>query len=123
MDAITIARLINFYAEKGKLLRRSVREIARNIGSFFVAVENDKVVGCVSLDVYSRKMAEIRSLAVDPHFVRCGIGKQLVAKCIEEAKKKKILELLVITSEERFFQKLGFNYTLPGERKALFFNP
>ncbi len=81
------------------------------------------IVGGVCLEIYSKKMAEIRSLAVDPKHLGAGIGAALVAKCIENAKKKKILEVMAISSQEKFFQKLGFDYTLPGERKALFVNP
>ncbi len=119
----TIFNLVNFYAKRGKLLKRSKVDIKKNIHSFIVAVKNGAVVGCVSLDIYSCKMAEIRSLAVKEGETSNGIGGELVKTCIAKAKKKKILEVMTITSAENFFKEIGFNYTLPGERKALFFNP
>lgn len=122
-DVDSVFALVNFYAKAGKLLKRPKRDVKKNIRSFFVAVINNAVVGCVSLEVYSRKMAEMRSLAVKQGATRSGVGKALVAACIARARKRKILEVMVISSEEHFFRKLGFNYTLPGERKALFLNP
>ncbi len=121
VDAIFI--LVNFYAKRGKLLRRSRADIRKNIRDFFVAVKAGDLVGCASLDVYSRKMAEMRSLAVKPSQTNSGIGGELVNACLARAKKKQILEVMVISSEENFFKKCGFNYTLPGQRKALFINP
>ncbi len=122
-DARAINVLVGYYARRGKLLHRSLRDVKRSINSFFVALVDGSVVGCVCLDVYSRKMAEIRSLAVSPRYTGTGVGRRLVEKCVEKARKRKVLELMVITSEEAFFRKVGFDYILPGERKALFFNP
>jgi hypothetical protein len=39
---------------------------------------------------------------------------------VEFAKERSILEVMAITSSEEFFQSCGFDFTLPGERKALF---
>ncbi len=124
-DAVSIYNLVAMYSKQGKLLPVSRKSIEKNLENFFVAVDekNGKVVGCVCLDVYSKKLAEIRSLAVDPVFTGGGIGGKLVERCVEQAKKKGVLEVMVITSQEAFFKKSGFYYTLPGERKALFINP
>jgi len=46
-----------------------------------------------------------------------------VEACIEQAKKQEILEVMAITSQEEFFQSCGFDFTLPGEKKALFTLP
>ncbi|MBI4406565.1 GNAT family N-acetyltransferase [Candidatus Micrarchaeota archaeon] len=121
-DAEGVYNLIVLYSKQGRLLPVSKRSIEKNRGSFFVAVD-EKVIGCVCLCVYSKKLAEIRSLAVDPLFTGGGIGGKLVEACVREAKRKKVLEVLVITSQEAFFKKKGFDYILPGERKALFINP
>jgi amino-acid N-acetyltransferase len=65
-------------------------------------------------------MAEIRSLAVSPDAQRKGIGKQLVEACVDRARQLHILEVMEITSTEEFFRSCGFDFTLPGEKKALF---
>ncbi len=122
-DLSKIALLIVSYSRQGKLLPRRKKDLAKQLKNFFVAEISDEVVGCACLEIYGKKMAEIRSLAVDSKHFGKGIGTALVASCIAKAKKKKILEVMAITSQEKFFQNLGFNYTLPGERKALFVNP
>jgi amino-acid N-acetyltransferase len=77
-------------------------------------------VGFAALEIYSAKLAEIRSLAVHDNFQGRGIGKSLVQKCVDLAVKRNILEVMAITSSEGFFQACGFDFTLPGEKKALF---
>jgi amino-acid N-acetyltransferase len=85
---------------------------------FFVAIENGKVVGCCALEIYSKRIAEVRSLAVQKEFQRNGIASQLIAKCISKAKKHKIYELLSITAALKLFRKQGFQ-TFKQEKYAL----
>lgn len=75
----------------------------------YVAIENKRIVGCCALEIYSPKIAEIRSVAVLPGLKK-GYGKKLVKKCIKEAKKKKIKEIFIVTSIPEYFKKLGFNF-------------
>jgi len=103
------------------LLPRTEDELDDLIATGFVAERDGQIVGFCSLEVYSPKLGEIRSLAVDPSLQGKGIGKQLVERCIELAKSKGIREVMAITSTEQFFQSCGFNFTLPDEKKALFY--
>jgi N-acetylglutamate synthase-like GNAT family acetyltransferase len=66
-------------------------------------------------------MAELRSLAVDLEYRRHGVGSRLVAACVDLARSRNVLEVMAITSSERFFVSCGFDFTLPGEKKALFY--
>jgi GNAT superfamily N-acetyltransferase len=66
---------------------------------------------------------EIRSLAVSAEAQGLGIGKKLVTACVELAKVENVLEVMAISSNEEFFQSCGFDFTLPGEKKALFLLP
>jgi amino-acid N-acetyltransferase len=77
-------------------------------------------VGCAALDIYNRKLAEIRSLAVAPETQGTGIGKKLVQACVELAHEEGIFEVMAISSSEDFFKACGFDFTLPNERKAFF---
>ncbi len=79
-----------------------------------------EIVGYVSLEIYSIKLAEVRSLAVARPYQRHGIGQHLVAACVDLARRKGIIEVMAITSNEDFFRLCGFDFTLPGEKKALF---
>jgi N-acetylglutamate synthase-like GNAT family acetyltransferase len=119
-DGPLVLELIEPYVAQRVLLPRTLDEIEELLDNGFVAESNGKIVGFVALEIYSKKLAEIRSLAVAEKFQRHGIGKHLVAACVEFAKERSILEVMAITSSEEFFQSCGFDFTLPGERKALF---
>jgi amino-acid N-acetyltransferase len=122
-DAEAIAQLIGPFVQAGRLLPRTATEIRDLIPTGFVAEHEGKIVGFTALEIYSAKLAEIRSLAVDAQQQRTGLGKQLVAACVELAARRNILEVMVVTSSEEFFRSCGFDFTLPGEKKALFIEP
>jgi len=117
-----IAELIRPFVQTGTLLERTYAEFEELLPTFFVAIaeENGEVIGCAALEIYSRKLAEIRSLAVKSTVQGRGIGKLLVDACVALAKERGILEVMAITSSDSFFQACGFDYTLPGAKRALF---
>lgn len=119
-DAPALAEFIHPFVEDGKLLPRTLTELNDLLPSFFVAEIEGRIVGCAALEVYSPKLAEIRSLAVSPTTQGLGIGKKLVSACVERAQNLRILEVMAITSADDFFMACGFDYTLPGEKRALF---
>jgi amino-acid N-acetyltransferase len=49
-----------------------------------------------------------------------GLGRKLVEQCVELARSRNVLEVMAVTSTEGFFKSCGFDFTLPGEKKALF---
>jgi N-acetylglutamate synthase-like GNAT family acetyltransferase len=85
-----------------------------------VAEREGRIVGFAALEVYSKKLAEIRSLAVADEMQGRGVGRRLVGACVERAHERNILEVMVVTSSEDFFRACGFHFALPGEKKALF---
>ena len=86
----------------------------------FVAVSDDAIIGFAALEIYSPKLAEIRSLAVMEHMQGRGVGRMLVDQCVQLAKSRNVLEVMAVTSSDEFFASCGFDFTLPGEKKALF---
>jgi amino-acid N-acetyltransferase len=122
-DAKGIGALVTPFVGAGKLLPRTAAEIRDLIATGFVAESEGKLVGFAALEIYSKKLAEIRSLAVTHEYQGQGLGSQLVAACVELAEERNILEVMVITSSEEFFRSCGFDFTLPGEKKALFIQP
>jgi N-acetylglutamate synthase-like GNAT family acetyltransferase len=120
-DIPAIEAFIEPFVDDGKLLPRTYDELADLLPSFFIAEVNGAIVGCAALEVYSRKLAEIRSLAVAPQVQGKGIGRLLVEACVALAQEKNVLEVMAITSSEEFFRSCGFDFTLPGEKKALFY--
>lgn len=119
-DVEHLACFIQAFVEEKRLLPRTLDELESLVKHCFVAISHGKIVGCAALEVYSRKLAELRSLAVDSNMRGQGIGKALVTRCVERAKELQILEVMAITSSDEFFKACGFDFTLPGEKKALF---
>lgn len=121
-DIPAVAALIHPYVEDGLLLARTLDEFGELMPGFFVAVNGDGViVGCAALEIYSRKLAEIRSLAVSELAQGQGVGRLLVDACLERAREFEVFEVMAITTRDGFFQNCGFDYTLPGAKRALFY--
>ena len=119
-DAVRLEQFIAPFVEANRLLPRTTEELAELVHDGFIAEMDSRIVGFAALEVYSSKLAEVRSLAVDPVCRRQGVGQRLVSACIDRARGMKILEVMAITSSEEFFRRCGFDFTLPGEKKALF---
>jgi amino-acid N-acetyltransferase len=107
-DGLEIQKIINVYAKEGKMLERSILEIYENIRDFFVYKKKGKIVGVAALTICWEDLAEIRSLAVVKSESKKGIGKRLVRKCINEAKKLGIKKVFVLTYIPEYFSKFGF---------------
>jgi amino-acid N-acetyltransferase len=75
---------------------------------FFVAEKNGEIIACCALQVYSKRMAEIRSLVVDQRYWRQGIATKLIKECLKKAKKLKIYEIISVTGSVVLFENLGF---------------
>lgn len=107
-EAGRIIELINIGSKNGKALVRTADDIIDNIQNFFVWDDKRKIVGCCSLEVYSQKLAEIRSLVVLTQFQNQGIGDTLIRRCLEEAKKRGIYQVLAVTDRFKLFAMAGF---------------
>ncbi len=108
-DAQAILDLVNFYAEQGLMLKKCPYDVYRNIQSFFVYAEGERILGCVRAAVVWRDMIEVASLAVHPDAGRKGIGRQLVNACIEQAKELGVARVFSLTYQCEFFTKCGFH--------------
>ena len=84
-----------------------------------VAIENNKIIGFVSLIFYKSFLhtegtALINELIVAKSHRNKGVGKNLVQKAIEMAKKRRMDEIevgteLANTLAQKFYKKVGFN--------------
>ncbi|QEG00812.1 acetyltransferase [Stieleria maiorica] len=79
-----------------------------------------RCVGFSAVEVYSPKLAELQCLAVHPDFQRFGVGKRLVQMCVDRARDLGIMEIMAISSSDRFLENCGFHYSLPDQKRALF---
>lgn len=119
-DLPELTAVVDHFVRANRLLPRTVDELQELVALGFVAVCDEAIVGFAALEIYSPKLAEIRSLAVMEHMQGQGIGRLLVQECVRLAKSRNILEVMAVTSSEEFFSSCGFDFTLPGEKKALF---
>lgn len=109
-DINAIFLLIESTAREGQLLHRNKGDIKENIDTFFVWDDPKKgVVAFCGLTIYSKKLAEIRSLVVRKNFQKHGIGNMLVKECLKLAKGNKIYEVLAVTDRVTLFSNLGFS--------------
>ena len=115
-DTGRIRELIDYYAKNNMMLPRAESEIAEKIRDFWVYEKGSALIGCAALHIFSNKLSEIRSLAVDPDHIKSGIGTGLVKACLKEAGDMGIKSVFVLTQKSDFFKKFGF---MPTEKKEL----
>lgn len=108
-DAKAISALINCYAEHDKMLFRSLADIYENLQTFLVADDDGAIIGCCALEVIWADLAEIKSLAVAPAHIGCGIGRLLVTNALEQARRLGVARVFALTLEPKFFARLGFD--------------
>jgi len=107
-DVKAIYSLINFYAERDKMLFRSMADIYENLQAFLVAELDGNVVGCCALQIIWSDLAEVKSLAVDEANTEKGIGKMLVEAATEQARQLGLPRVFALTLNPDFFEKMGF---------------
>jgi amino-acid N-acetyltransferase len=108
-DAEAIYSLINYYAERDKMLFRPLADIYENLQAFTVAEVDGNVLGCCALQIIWSDLAEIKSLAVDEANTDRGLGKMLVAAATEQAHQLGLTKIFALTLNLAFFEKLGFS--------------
>ncbi len=119
-DLNGVEQFISPFVQARRILPRTTDELEQLLRTGFVAVADGQIVGFAALEIYSRKLAELRSLAVADEWQGRGVGRRLVRACVELAQERRVFEVMTITSTDEFFRRCGFDFTLPGEKKALF---
>ncbi|MBC8377781.1 MAG: N-acetyltransferase [Planctomycetes bacterium] len=107
-DAKRIHELINRHAEVDRMLFASLSDIYERIQTFVVAEDDGQVVGCCAMQVLWENLAEVKSLAVDETSFGKGIGRSLVAGCLDKARGLGLKKVFTLTMEPVFFEKIGF---------------
>jgi len=108
-DVDAIYNLIEIYAPKAIVLKRSRENIAEYLGNFIVAEIDGKVVGCAALRDFGNNLLEVRSLVIDPNYQGRGIGRKLVNYLVERTRQSMdSWRIFTLTYEQKFFASLGF---------------
>jgi len=107
-DVEPIFALVTTYSRQQIMLPRSRAELYESLREFQVAEADAAVVGCGALAIQWDGLAEIKSLAVTEAAQARGIGRRLVAACLEEARALGIGRVFALTMVPPFFERLGF---------------
>ena len=107
-DVPQMHRLINYFADKGEMLARSLSEIYENIRDYYVVRQGERVIACAALHVSWSDLAEIRSVAVADDSQQQGIGDKLVQACLKEASELGIPTVFCFTYQPAFFKRHRF---------------
>jgi amino-acid N-acetyltransferase len=108
-DAKDIYKLIEFYANKGEMLHRSLNAIYEDIQEFIVIQFSNNIIGCGALHISWEDLAEIRSLAIAKQYQKNGFGKQIVERLQISAKLLNVRKIFTLTFKPNFFIKLGYS--------------
>jgi len=108
VDIPNMQQLVALEVKNGNILERNSSEMATTIRSYIVAYSGEVIVGFVALHIHTTTLCEIRSLVVDGNFRNKGIGGELINRAIEEAKYYGLETVLVLTYQQRLFEKFGF---------------
>lgn len=120
-EALQIFSLIEIWARAERLQRRSLKSIEWEIGRFWVADCNGQVAACANLTEYSRRMAEIRSLAFGQS---CQAAlPPLLEEIILWARRLKIEKIFTVSDLSEILQAQGFSTATAQQRKAMFLDP
>jgi amino-acid N-acetyltransferase len=107
-DVKEIQKLLTNFANRGDMLSRSLSELYESLRDFYVAVEDERLLGTAALHIVWNDLAEVRSVAVSEEVGRKGIGSQLVQACINEARQIGLGRIFCLTYKPDFFAKFGF---------------
>lgn len=119
-DLSVVMSFLQPFMDQEFILPRTSVELELLLRYAFIAESGGEAVGFAAVEIYSKKLAEIQCLAVSEKCRRQGVGKLLVSRCVERAQTEKVREVMAITATEQLFQDCGFDYALPGQKRALF---
>lgn len=120
-DITDVMSLLAPSVQRRQIMRRTRAETAALIPTGFSIIHRQQLVGFASVEIYSKKLSEIQCLAVSDDHRGLGLGRELVRCCIALAESRGVMEVMAISSSEKFLQDLGFDYSLPNQKRALFY--
>ncbi|CAD7836817.1 hypothetical protein S1OALGB6SA_143 [Olavius algarvensis spirochete endosymbiont] len=95
---------------QGMLIRRTRENIVKKQNDYWVYAMDGVVHGCAALHIHSELTAEIAGVAVDSRYAQLGIGRKLIAKLLEEAKKIGSQKVFALSSRSSdWFLSQGFH--------------
>ena len=108
-DARGMHRLIKVSVENEELLPRTLAEIERTIGNFFVFEVDGNLAACIALHFYAEdRKAEMACVCVAGTYENQGIGARLMQYIEEQARASGVKELFCLSTQAvNYFVKKG----------------
>jgi amino-acid N-acetyltransferase len=76
--------------------------------NFLVLCRDGRVLGCAAVERYGQ-YGLLRSVALEPHERRHGLGRRLVQEALQQARRDGLAEVVLLTTTAApFFARLGF---------------
>ena len=107
-DIKEIRTIIDTYSLQRRLLSKETVMLYEDVQEFFVAENDNKVIGCGALHVLWEDLGEVRTVAVVEEFRGQNIGHQIMSAIIDRAQSLGLKRLFCLTFETGFFGKHGF---------------
>jgi amino-acid N-acetyltransferase len=107
--AAALHALITANLEEGRLLPRTLEEVAVHAERFSIVLRGKRLVGCAELAPLSAQVAEVRSLAVDAGERGIGVGTMLVDDLRLRAQEEGFDKLSAFTHTPGYFSQMGFS--------------
>jgi amino-acid N-acetyltransferase len=108
-DIAQIRRLTAPYVDQRFIVARPTVAYYESVQEFVVAELAEQIVGCGALHVMWADLAEVRTLAVMPEYLRAGIGHRILDQLIENARHLGLARVFCLTFEVDFFRRHGFH--------------
>ncbi|MGV2338564.1 MAG UNVERIFIED_CONTAM: N-acetylglutamate synthase [Planctomycetaceae bacterium] len=119
-DIPQLEEFVNRFVQANRLLPRTTDELCDLIPFGFVAVSEGHIVGFAGAGNLLCEAGRSSQPGRGPEFSGTWHRPRPRTALVDLAVKRNVLEVMAITSSDRFFQACGFDFTLPGEKKALF---
>jgi amino-acid N-acetyltransferase len=120
-DARMIFALIRQSMETDELMRRSLKEIERQVEDFYVFEVDRLVAACVAVHYFPEEnKAELACICVDPRYENQGIGAKLMQYAEDRARAAGTSELFCLSTQafNYFVHKGGFSLGSPDDLPA-----
>ncbi len=90
------------------MLARSRNMLYEHIRDFTLVEKQGRIIAAGALHIIWEDLAEIRALAVNPRYLKQGLGSGLVTKLLEDAIQLGCRQVFSLTYQPGFFEKCGF---------------
>ncbi len=100
--------LIQFHAQRGRMILRGYDELYSDLRSFMVGQDKGEVVGCASVHIFWSDLAELKCVAVREDKQHRGIGRAVVNACHADLRRLGIKKAFALSGATTFFERLGY---------------